>query len=504
MTDALNNAELKRRSISGAKWLILTNFFGMPAAYLIALILGHTGPTALGSYALAQILVGVITTFGMYGGSDVLRNYMPKMTGGEERGRFLFAYAVILAVVLGLVLGGFYLFPEWLEFLLRREFAGGDFLGFVTLAIVVVGSECLMGAAAGLMQIKLAAIARLMSRVVMLPLVAALFIFDRTYLSAHTMEVMLAGFMIAYASGALLCAACLFRDPRFRFRVGWCLPPGFGAFTFTTTLATVFSFIYTNFDRMCVLSVTDLQGLGMYQAVVSLMMLIEYIPSMLQTAIVPVFSGLQEPEHRPSLVRAFYYIRRNAVLLISGVSIIMIAFSREILMLFGEGYGDYYYILALYCFVSVVRAPAFPALAILVSMEKNTFRLVQSAVQLSAQMLLTLIFIQGHGVLAIAGSKMLAGGVSTLVATLYVVYGLKMATNLGRAYRAAVPVALLLVVLRIWVVPQGWTGSTLLCLAGLGLFAAGARLSLAELFGMYQLTFHRTINLATDGVKRDL
>lgn len=504
MTGGLSNAEMKKRSVSGAKWLILTNVFGMPAAYLIALVLGQAGPAALGAYALAQIFIGVVTTFAMYGGPAVLRNYMPKIHKADDRGRFLFAYGAIILVLMGAILAAFYVFPAMLEFLLSREFDRKGFGWFVLLTVVVVGSECLIGAASGLMQIKLAAIARLMSRVVLLPLVAGLFFFNRPLLDAYTLEVILAGFLASYGVGALLCIVGLARDPRFHFRIGWHLPKGFSAFAFTSTAAMAFSFFYTNFDRMCVLGISDVVGLGTYQAVISLMMLIEYIPTMLQTAIVPVFSGLHSPEQRPALLRAFVFIRRNAVLLIAPASMAMIAFSREILTLFGPSYGDYYYLLALYSFVSVIRAPAFPALGILVSMEKNTFRLTQSAFQFSAQVILTLLFIKSHGVLAIAGAKMLAGAVSTVAATLYVVYGLKMAPGLGRSYCASLPIALVMVVLRIWVVPAGLLGSTLLCVAGLGFFALGSRLSRDEITGMMQLMLRRNFNLSVESGKRDL
>ena len=503
MTGVLSNSEMKKRSVSGAKWLILTNVFGMPAAYLIALILGQTGPTALGAYALAQIFIGVVTTFAMYGGPAVLRNYMPKIHVAEERGRFLFAYGAIILALMVAMLGLFYAFPSTLEFLLDREFSRDDFGLFVLLTFVVVLSECLTGAVSGLMKIKLAAIARLMSRIVLLPLLAALFVLNRPLLERYTLEVVLGGTLISYGTGALLCMVGLARDPRFHFRAGWHLPKGFGAFAFTSTAAMAFSFFYTNFDRMCVLGISDVAGLGMYQAVISLMMLIEYIPNMLQTAIVPVFSGLHTPEQRPALLRAFLFIRRNAVLLIAPASMAMIAFSREILMFFGAGYGDYYYLLALYSFVSVVRAPAFPALGILVSLEKNAFRLTQSALQLSAQVALTLVFIQSHGVLAIAGAKMLAGGVSTLAATLYVVYRMKMAPGLGRSYIVSLPIAAVMVILRIWVIPTGWLGSILLCSGGLILFALLARISVHEISGMIQLLTRKNFNLSPTSGERD-
>lgn len=498
MSDNLSTAEMKKRSLSGAKWLILTNGFGMPAAYLIMFFLGRTGPEALGAYALAQIFIGVITTFAMFGGPTVLRNYLPKVENSYDRGRFFYSYGLILVGLMSIVLTLFYLFPVLLEFLLQREFNRENFSWFVLLTAVVVASECLMGAAAGLMHIKLAALARMMARVVMLPLVGGLFFFNREILIDYTVETILIAFLVSYGLGALMCVVGIARDTRFKFSMGWYVPAGFHEFALTSTAAAIFSFFYANFDRMCVLGLSDLAGLGMYQAVISLMMLIEYIPNILQTAIVPVFSGLQKPGQHPALMRAFTFVCRNIVLLVTTGSLIMIGFSREILSLFGAGYGEYYHLLALYSFVSVVRAPAFPSLAILISAEKNRFRLSQSVVQITAQVILTLLFIRSHGVLAIAGAKMLAGGISTFVATLYVVYGLKMAPGLARSYRVALLTSSVVLILRIGVVPPGWLGSALLTGGGLLAFAVGSRLSWEEISGFIRIMTTRNFDVSAD------
>ena len=71
------------------------------------------------------------------------------------------------------------------------------------------------------------------------------------------------------------------------------------AFSATSTAAMVFSFLYVNFDRMCVLGLQDIKGLGKYQAVISLVMLVEYVPKLLQIVFIPVFSSLlAKEEHR--------------------------------------------------------------------------------------------------------------------------------------------------------------------------------------------------------------
>lgn len=227
MTDTLSTTEIKKRSIKGVKWLIVMNGLGVPAAFLVVLMLGRVGPVALGVYALAQILIGVITTFVVYGGAPVLSVFMPKLSGAEDRGRFLFSYALILLGMMTVTLGLFWLFPVAFEFLLQREFDMHNYGWFVLLAGVVVLSETLVNTASGLMLIKAAAIARQMMRLILLPLVAVLFFFKRGFLVDHGMACILGGFLAGYIVATVICTISIARDRRFKMRLGWALPQGF-------------------------------------------------------------------------------------------------------------------------------------------------------------------------------------------------------------------------------------------------------------------------------------
>ena len=46
--------------------------------FLTAMLLGRMGPATLGTYSLVQILIGIIATFIIYGGSPVLSVFIPK------------------------------------------------------------------------------------------------------------------------------------------------------------------------------------------------------------------------------------------------------------------------------------------------------------------------------------------------------------------------------------------------------------------------------------------
>ena len=54
MTDTLSTIEIKQRSTRGVKWLLVMNGFGVPAAFMIALMLGRVHPETFGVYAIAR------------------------------------------------------------------------------------------------------------------------------------------------------------------------------------------------------------------------------------------------------------------------------------------------------------------------------------------------------------------------------------------------------------------------------------------------------------------
>jgi len=503
MTDTLSTTEIKKRSIKGAKWLLVMNGMSMPAAFLIALMLGRVGPAALGVYALAQILIGVITTFVVYGGAPVLSVFMPKLSDTEDRGRFLFSYALILLVMMTVTLGLFWLFPKVFEFLMQREFDMRNYGWFVLLAIVIVMSETLANTASGLMLIKAVAIARQMMRLVLLPLVAVLFFFKREILVDHGMPCILGGFLAGYILAAVICVIGIARDQRFQMRFGWMLPRGFWVFSFTTMMTTVFSFLYGNIDRIAVLSLHDLGGLGMYQAVISINAFVGNIPLILLPAVIPTFANLLGANQHAAFHRAFSIMCRWVVLPITLLSLAMMAFSWEILSIFGHEYAQYAYLLTLFGLVGIIRSLSIPSFTILTCKEKNTFRFWQSFFMILAQGILTFVFMSHYGLIAIAGAKMFCVSVSSVVGILYVVFGLGMARNLPLSYKAAVLTGITVTILRIWIVPVGWWPSTMLMLSSVLLFLAISRFSMGDIRSVIRFIIHHDGGFLAKGTENN-
>lgn len=503
MSDALSTSEIKDRSLQGAKWLFLMNGLGMPAAFLISLMLGRVGSESLGAYALAQIIVSVITTFVVYGGKPVLSVFIPKLSSARDRGQFFFSYLVLIAAIMTAVLGFFWLFPKAFEFLLQRKFDMEKYGWFVLLSLVVIAAEALANAASGLMLIKVAAIARQMMRLVLLPLVAFMFVFSREILAEHGILVILGGFFLGYMFSVIVCVQSLARDPRFKIYPGWLLPRGFWAFSLSTMAATIFSFLYGNFDRMAVLSIQDVQGLGLYQAVLSLNMLLQKIPEILLPSVIPTFSNILGASNHMVLKQAFSILCRWIVLPITVASLVMMAFSRELLCFFGREYLDYAYLLTLFGLVSIIRSLSLPTLAIITSMEKNVFRFLQSFLMILAQCALTLLFMSHYGIFAIAGAKMLCVSVASAIGIFYVIYGIGMGEKIPLSYKSALIAGAIMTIFRLWLVPDGWLYATALFLACLMLFVWLARFNIVELKGIFRFCFRHEGDFLKNAVEKE-
>lgn len=491
MTDTLSPTEIKKRSIKGAKWLLVMNGMGMPAAFLIALMLGRIGPGALGVYALAQIVIGVITTFVVYGGATEFSVFLPKLSCAEDRGRFLFSYALILLCMMTLTLGFFWLFPNAFEFLLQREFDMHNYGWFVLLAFGVVISETLVNTASGLMLVKTAAIARQMIRLVLLPLVVVLFFFKSKILIDHGLACILGGFLTGYILAAVICMTGIARDQRFQMQPEWLLPRGFWGLSLSTMAATIFTFLYNNFDRMAVLTINDVEGLGKYQAVISLSMLIGVVPKMLGTTLVPMFSSLLATGKKDAVRKAYDVLHKMGTILMTGLALFLISYSSELLSLFGDAYSSYNYLLSMFCVTAVITSPSFVNTPILITYEKNLFRFCVSAVLIFTQVLGTLIFTHSYGVLAIAGAKVVGLILAQSANIKRVTYGMKEGFHLPNTYKVGVIVALSCAIIRNGLLPAGWGISTAVFLSAGVCFCVVGRISVHDTGNVVGLMLRR-------------
>jgi len=320
------------------------------------------------------------------------------------------------------------------------------------------------------------------------------FVFARDFLRTHTLEILVGAFSLAYILGSIFCLRNIRREGRFSLTPGWHLPPGFWSFMLTTQLATIFTFVYGQVDRIFVLKIADLAGLGAYQAVLSLQHIVTFAPEIISPSLVPIFSTLLASGEHHALLSMYANLQRLFTILFTILAIFMVAFSHHILALFGPGYADYSALLCLFSASSVIRCLATPNWAILTSLEKNAYRLSISSLQITIQLVGTFLLIAPFGIYGIVGSK-IGGAILAQISTLtFITLFVRRGFGIPPIYWAAVGVTIVLVGIRILLGPSPLAHSA--GLAGLALIAFWffGKLSLAEFRQLLSLVLKRTAN----------
>lgn len=490
MSNIFSSSEVKQKSIKGTKWLFITNVFNVPGSFVLAFFLGRTSPEALGAFGLVQVFVAVITTFIVFGGQTVLRNFMAKVTEPDLRGKLFYSYSIILICLLLLMSFFFALFPTIFEFFIRQEITFLKFCFFIIFSLTVIASELFSSAIAGMMNIKTSAISQSITRLLPVPVVVFLFFFNRSFLENESWLIILSLYFISYLIGATISAKALFREEKFEFKPKKYLPKGFVPFCFTTHLASIFSFIYNDVDRIFMLQLSDIGTLGIYQSVVSINRIMDFGPQVLALALVPMFSSLLSGKYQEQIQNTYIFVQRYLSIFLISLSFFTISFSRELLMIFGSHYMSYNHILILYSLGSSICCLGVVNNTILTSYEKNYFRLSVSVIQIIIQLLGTFLFIGQFGVLAVAGFKILGRIIANI---LYVVYLKYCFGNLTppKAYIIGSLLCIIVSLSRIYIIPYGFLYS--LALFGLSFltFIYWSRLSLGEIKKFLNLFFNR-------------
>jgi O-antigen/teichoic acid export membrane protein len=472
-------AELKTRGLRGTRWQVIASAIGLPLAYFTSLLLGRTSPEALGAYALSQIFVGVVLTFSVIGGEMPLRNFVPKQRFAEERGRLYVSYLSV-ALLAGFVLLLVMTLPGVARALLGEEEIGLPLGILVFFGLLVVLGESLMGLVAGLLHLKTVALARQIIRYVTFPTIGLSLLFFPQLFREHPLPIVFGAAITSYLLIVLFLGREALRDPAFHPVVKWGLPKGFIAFTLTNQVSALAVFLNTQFDRLAVLRLENMAGLGVYQATISLVVLIDYVPRMISHSTLPLFSSLHANGQSGELRRGYQYLHRLGSIGMVLISLPVICFSAPLLDLFGKGYSVYFALLTAYAVTTVITSPYLVNTPLLWTLERNSVRLAVSGLQFVIQLVGTVLLIQPFGVAGIAGAKIASVILSQLFALIYVHLGLHLGLRISRAYVAGAAVAVLTGVVRVFILPTGILASAGLFIGALAIFTLTAGITPAE------------------------
>ena len=429
---ALGRQELIKTSLASVRWSVILAPTATVAGYACSVVLGRLGTEWLGWYSLALMAVTIASSVFVFGGSNVIVKFIPELSP-ERRSSFVGTYALICFVFAAII-------AALAALLLLLYFVAGGQPGCAGLKPEMVPFVLLLYP---LVLVQTFAQATLSSHLLMR---------DATLVGVIIPVLTLAGFVLLYPlrnsapadlsypivtivmiSYFMSTIAALFVTVRsaphmFRCKPQLLIPSGFWRFTIPFHLNTVLYFVVSQFDQIVMLQLLNVRDLGIYRACLVTAAFVSWLPDKVMTALYPslcyMFAGKDD-----ALVTATYRRALAALSLASSsIAIVLLLFSREILLLFGQEYVDVgrlpFWIL---CAGSALFFPLSAANGtLIVAMGRNDYNLLPNGIGAAAGVLLSIVLVHLFGTSGAALARTLALGTVVTVSSIVVVHKLRL------------------------------------------------------------------------------
>jgi O-antigen/teichoic acid export membrane protein len=428
--------DIKIKALSNARWMIVISVVSVLCAYITNLILGNISPETLGIYSALNIFLSSLTAFTVPGGPVVLSSLCPKIYDKGKKGGLFNAYAALSAIMYGVFIVVMLTVPQLSGPMERTgsiRYTAFFIMAPVFLAMTLV--SCLLTSALE------ARISNLMTKSGALLLAAVLTVCaaaDSSIIEKYLPRIFVA--CTVSANLLALFAGLLYvkKHKIIAFQKMLYIPKGFWPFVMTSFLLSIQSFLYRNADRMFVALLGSMNQLGYYQAIISVLMLVEYVPSLLGNITIPYFSEISG-SGAGEVVRSYENTEKYMLLFLLSIALGVMGLSGPLLSMFGEGYTDFRYLLIILIAAKCVSSRGFMNTPMLIALEKNRVRLLNGTAQTIIQFVITLLTIGRLGILGVVLGRT-AGLCLSQIAPWYVVrYKSGYNIRLSRAYRCGVP-----------------------------------------------------------------
>ena len=227
------------------------------------------------------------------------------------------------------------------------------------------------------------------------------------------------------------------------------IPKGFFFFAITTFMQALFSFLYKNADKMFLISLDDMGQLGYYQAIISIFTLVEFIPSLLGNVTIPYFSNIIKVGNKKDVEESYERIEKYMLFFLVSCVIGVITLSDVALNMFGKEYVSYKYLLIILVVAKCISSLGFTNTPMMVVLEKNWLRLINSALQILIQFSITFIFISKLGILAVVLGRTMGVCTAQIMPQLMIKYRSGYHIRISKAYYSGIICAALLGMLQV-------------------------------------------------------
>lgn len=479
----MEDISIKDKSITGAKWTIFISILVVPLTYLLHMLLGRVGPEVLGTYSSIQIFIQSINTFVLFGGLSVLANFIPKMRDKDKISNFLFSYIIIVVIISFCSVLLLCFFPSLIKYLFKENLTNTLLYFFMLFAPVVIIFQLIRNALYGLLEIKISSILARFQLFGLLVFITFFVLFSKQLFKNYYFPILLIVIFSLDIIGLTQGLRALFRRVNFKKDFHFYLPDGFWGFAFSIYVGTVCGYGFANIDKLFILKLGNLNQLGLYQAVISIWLLVDFFPQMLLRVLVPMFSSYIAIGNKESMRKSYLTIEKYCIFFSISVGLFIICFSRELLSFFGKEYTDNYFLL-----IILVAGSSFSTLQyvngpLLISTEKNKERLINSILRIVIQLALSFFLVDKIGILGIVLARVSALLIGQIIPIYVVVKKLPYNIKIPREFLPGAVIVLLCSIVCYLLDIRTSFYSMVLFFASFSLFFMSAR------YNMYDLRF---------------
>ncbi len=338
--------EILKRTFSSAKWMLYLSASALVAGFCTNVILGRMGEETLGFYSVLMLIVSMIQTFFVFGGSNVLVNYLPNLAA-ERKSKYVFTYTLIVYAAGAFFLAICLFFPSVVQLVFRSELNVPIGM-YMTILVPILLAQALVWA---ILQAELEGAVLAVSQnavswfyFINIGLMVLMGILSATSGSGPNIYIFVAVVLsniVAFGIGVFYLKK-EYTGIR-SIAHSWFLPQGFWRFTLALHFGTLFNFMISNAAPVFILRELGLRELGYFRAASVFAAFVSWVPSVFDKSFYPSFCNLVSKKLPTDEVYG-RFSRLNAMS--SGlVALVIILFTRELLSVFGKEFSDGAYFL---------------------------------------------------------------------------------------------------------------------------------------------------------------
>lgn len=393
--------KIRKKALKSAKWMLMTSIISILCSYLLNIFLGKISPETLGIYSATNIFISSVATFIGMGGATVLSNFLPKIDSNIKKTQLIYFYTLVSFGMYFIFLIVLLFFPK-ISILLSGNLRGSDkYIALFIVAPIFIMMSIISYILVALLEARISNIMNKFYTILLSVVVCLTFIFNKELLEKKLTLIIFISLILANLFASILGIYFIKKEKIISRTKGFYVPKGFLFFMAVTFLQSLLSFLYKNVDKMFLISLKNIGQLGFYQAIISIVTLVEFIPSLLGNITIPYFSNIIRIGNKNEVEISYEYIEKYMLFFLISCIIGVISFSDLILNIFGKEYVSYKYLLIILLTSKGISSLGFTNTPMLISLEKNWTRLINSILQIFLQLIITILTINSLGILGV-------------------------------------------------------------------------------------------------------